>query len=290
MTQIQSLTATVLSQLRTARREGELLQILTKYAKECGFGWFQLVPGPHNPMVNPSSLLNLGNFDPAWRQHYASEATCQSDPARRQAILRAGSVKWQRAFATARDPEQRAFVQAARSHGFRDGVTTPVHGPQGCVALMMFAASQTLGLDYDDEEALSHLAMALYQRVRRLTAATVVDRAPMVRLTGRELECLRWVLEGKTNWEIGVLTGVTARTVQFHLGNASRKLGVFNRVQAAVRALLRGDLSVDHLSLAVDEPNVTGHTYPPLNHLTFRPCSKPTPQKRGGQSMMSSRA
>jgi hypothetical protein len=59
---------------------------------------------------------------------------------------------------------------------------------------------------------------------------------------------LLWVLEGKTNWEIGLVTGVPARTVQFHLGNASRKLGVVTRVQAAVRALLRGDLSAHQLS------------------------------------------
>jgi LuxR family quorum-sensing system transcriptional regulator CciR len=274
MTHIQSLTAAVLSQLRTARREGELLQILTDYSKACGFGWFQLAPGPHNPMVDPTSLLNFGNFDPAWRRQYATEPSCRSDPARGQAILRAGSVKWQRAFATAREPDQRAFVQGARHQGFRDGITTPVHGPQGCVAIMMFAASQTLGLDHDDEEALSHIAMALYQRVRRLTAAAVVDPGTFVHLTGRELECLHWVLEGKTNWEIGVLTGVTARTVQFHLGNASRKLGVVNRVQAAVRALLRGDLSADHLSRSAGAPSAMPTSFKKVQQVSLAPRQK----------------
>ena len=264
MTHIQSLTAAVLSQLRTARREGELLQILADYSKVCGFGWFQLAPGPHNPMVDPTSLLNFGNFDPAWRRQYATEPSCRSDPARSQAILRAGSVKWQRAFATAREPNHRAFVQAARQQGFRDGITTPVHGPQGCVAIMMFAATQSIVLDHDDEEALSHIAMAFYQRVRRMTAAALVGATSIVHLTERELECLHWVLEGKTNWEIGVLTGVTARTVQFHLGNASRKLGVVNRVQAAVRALLRGDLSADHLSRPVCEQPAARNIPQPL--------------------------
>ncbi len=248
MTQIQSLTAAVLLELRAARREGDLHHILITYAKACGFGWYQLAPGPHNPMLDPTSLLDFGNFDPAWRRQYATEPSCRSDPARNQAIQRAGSVQWQRAFACARSPDQRDFVQASRAQGFRDGITTPVHGPQGCVAIMMFAAPRLLKLDPDDEEALSHIAMAFYQRVRRLTAAALFQPAEPAHLTSREIECLHWVLEGKTNWEIGVLTGVTARTVQFHLGNASRKLGVVNRVQAAVRALLRGDLSVHHLS------------------------------------------
>ncbi|MCA3694203.1 LuxR family transcriptional regulator [Aquidulcibacter sp.] len=250
MTQIQRLTAAVLLELRAARREGDLHHILTTYAKACGFGWYQLAPGPHNPMLDPTSLLNFGNFDPTWRRQYATEPSCRFDPARNQAIQRAGSVQWQRAFTSARSPEQRDFVRACREQGFRDGITTPVHGPQGCVAIMMFAAPRLIKLDPDDEEALSHIAMAFYQRVRRLTAAALFQPAEPAHLTSREIECLHWVLEGKTNWEIGVLTGVTARTVQFHLGNASRKLGVVNRVQAAVRALLRGDLSVHHLNQA----------------------------------------
>jgi DNA-binding CsgD family transcriptional regulator len=119
---------------------------------------------------------------------------------------------------------------------------------------MMFGAGHALDLDGEDEEALSHVAMALHQRVRRLAAAAIVGVPPPAKLTAREIECLHWVLEGKTNWEIGVVTGVTARTVQFHLGNAARKLGVVNRVQAAVSALIRGDLTISGLARPQDVP------------------------------------
>ncbi len=180
--------------------------------------------------------MNFGNFDPAWRRQYATEPNCRTDPARNQAIQRAGSAQWQRAFASARSPEHRDFLHTSRLQGFKDGITTPVHGPQGCVAIMMFAAPWPLRLDPDDEEALSHIAMAFYQRVRRLMAAALFQPTESAHLTSREIECLHRVLEGQTNWEIRVVTGVTARTVQFHLGNASHKLGVVNRVQATVRA------------------------------------------------------
>ncbi len=288
MTQIQSLTAAVLLELRAARREGDLHHILTTYAKACGFGWYQLAPGPHNPMPDPTSLLNFGNFDPAWRRQYATEPSCRADPARNQAIQRAGSVQWQRAFASARSPEQRDFVQACRQQGFRDGITTPVHGPQGCVAIMMFAAPRPLRLDPDDEEAFSHIAMAFYQRVRRLTAAALFQPAEPAHLTSREIECLHWVLEGKTNWEIGVLTGVTARTVQFHLGNASRKLGVVNRVQAAVRALLRGDLSVHQLSQPRPEIKLEDPYARRLPKPAAHSRQSKTSQASSGQSVISS--
>jgi DNA-binding CsgD family transcriptional regulator len=247
MTRVLSLANRVLSDLRLAKRGDELIEIMSVFTKDCKFIAFQLAPGPHNPSPDPTALLAFGSYNLDWKRQYATEPSCRHDPARAQAILRAGSVQWRRTFAHVRDPNQRAFVSAARAQGFKDGVTTPIHGPQGCVAIMMFAADQLINLDGEDEEALSHIAMALHQRVRRLMAAALVGVPEPARLTDREVECLQWVLEGKTNWEIGVLTGVTARTVQFHLSNSARKLGVFNRVQAAVGALVRGDISVSNI-------------------------------------------
>lgn len=250
MTHVQHLSGPVVAALRLAKRDHELIDIISEFSKSCGFCAFQLAPGPHNPTLDPTSLLAFGSYNLDWKKQYATEPSCQHDPARAQAILRAGSVQWRRVFAQVRDADQRAFVAGARAQGYKDGVTTPIHGPQGCVAIMMFAATHSIELEHEDEEALSYIAMALHQRVRRLTAAALVGTPESVRLTVREVECLQWVLEGKTNWEIGVLTGVTARTVQFHLGNCARKLGVVNRVQAAVSALIRGDVSVSNLKRA----------------------------------------
>lgn len=260
MTVVQNGASQILSELRLAKRDTDLTEIMTNFTKDCGFCAFQLAPGPHNPAVDPTSLLAFGSYNPDWKRQYATEPSCRHDPARAQAILRAGSVKWRRIFASVRDTAQRDFVKSARAQGFKDGVTTPIHGPQGCVAIMMFAADHTIQLDGEDEEALSHIAMALHQRVRRLTAAALVGVPEPAQLTAREVECLQWVLEGKTNWEIGVLIGVTARTVQFHLGNCARKLGVFNRVQAAVGALIRGDLVVSHLNKPSLAPSKDPHT------------------------------
>jgi DNA-binding CsgD family transcriptional regulator len=169
-------------------------------------------------------------------------------------------VQWRRIFAQVRQENERTFVANARAQGFVDGVTTPIHGPQGCVAIMMFAAGQNITLDHEDEEALSHIAMALHQRVRRLAAGALVALPEPARLTSREIECLQWVLEGKTNWEIGMVTGVTPRTVQFHLSNAARKLGVVNRVQAAVGALIRGDLTIKGLYQHIEHQPQRAHT------------------------------
>lgn len=129
-------------------------------------------------------------------------------------------------------------LAAHAAGGIRDGIACPVHGAGGCkaVLLVLFSRSVTLGPEVCDAlMLLSKAAFMSLARLRRAAAGTMP-----VALTIREIECLGWVLEGKTNWEIGVLTGVSARTVQFHLANAARKLDACNRIQAGVRALLAG--------------------------------------------------
>lgn len=60
-----------------------------------------------------------------------------------------------------------------------------------------------------------------------------------VRLTARERDALSWVAEGKSDWEIAVILGLSETTVRYHVDNARRKLGAVNRAQAVAR-LLRG--------------------------------------------------
>jgi DNA-binding NarL/FixJ family response regulator len=56
-------------------------------------------------------------------------------------------------------------------------------------------------------------------------------------LTPREAEFLFWLAQGKTNPEIGTITGVQLTTVKKHLESIYLKLGVENRTTAAGVAL-----------------------------------------------------
>lgn len=63
-------------------------------------------------------------------------------------------------------------------------------------------------------------------------------------LTARELTCLGWAAIGKTSWEMGVILGLTERTVNFHIHNACKKLQVHSRQAAITAALQAGILPV----------------------------------------------
>ena len=66
-------------------------------------------------------------------------------------------------------------------------------------------------------------------------------------LTARQLECVRLVGRGKTDWEISQLLGITEGTVTSHINEARRRYGVSRRAELPVHALFRGDLEFSDL-------------------------------------------
>lgn len=63
------------------------------------------------------------------------------------------------------------------------------------------------------------------------------ERIRTLGLTRREAEVLFWVAQGKTDWEVGTLCGISPRTVQIHLARVYMKLGVENRTAATLKVL-----------------------------------------------------
>lgn len=57
-----------------------------------------------------------------------------------------------------------------------------------------------------------------------------------VRLSGREVQILGIIAQGHTNQAASDALFVSRRTVEFHLANAYKKLGVSNRIQAILAA------------------------------------------------------
>ena len=65
-----------------------------------------------------------------------------------------------------------------------------------------------------------------------------------LRMTMRESEVLAWVAAGKSDWAIGRILNISGKTVNFHVENAKRKLGVVTRVQAVIAAMREGIISL----------------------------------------------
>jgi DNA-binding response OmpR family regulator len=78
------------------------------------------------------------------------------------------------------------------------------------------------------------LAAVVAARLKRVARSAVWPQH--IDLGARELETLTWAARGKTFAEIGQILGLSRRTIEFHLDNARRKLGVPTRTQALIKA------------------------------------------------------
>lgn len=80
-----------------------------------------------------------------------------------------------------------------------------------------------------------HIGMAVERITRKRRGDTCCAR-----LTGREVEILRWIKDGKTNWEISMILSISERTVKFHVKNVLRKLDAVTRAHAVAVGLRLG--------------------------------------------------
>ena len=96
-------------------------------------------------------------------------------------------------------------------------------------------------------------------------------------LTAREEEIMRWVAEGKTNWEISIILHVSLNTIKFHLKNVYQKLGGVENRWAAVAQWQSG-------AAGLLVPSA------PFSHATSTPSSDiPPPRRESSQSSHLSR-
>jgi transcriptional regulator EpsA len=83
-----------------------------------------------------------------------------------------------------------------------------------------------------------HAAWVRTQLQRRADGAAGADKAMgQSVLTVRELDILKWIYLGKSNFEIGAILKISPLTVKNHVQKILRKLNVVNRTQAIGKAL-----------------------------------------------------
>jgi DNA-binding CsgD family transcriptional regulator len=137
--------------------------------------------------------------------------------------------------------KQKIFLHQCRELGVHSGVTIPLHGPGTEVDLI------SLSLRDEKEDAGDRLGVLYAIAAQYWLKFNELNDGPPpkeMHLTAKELECLRWCKEGKTNWEIGEIMSTSEKTVEFHLSNAIRKLGACNRITAVVIGIRCGLISL----------------------------------------------
>ena len=80
----------------------------------------------------------------------------------------------------------------------------------------------------------------LLRQVRASATAAPDGRAGAAQLSGRELQVLKLLANGKENAEIAVQLHISPKTVKNHISSILMKLRIENRIQAAIYAIRNG--------------------------------------------------
>jgi DNA-binding CsgD family transcriptional regulator len=163
------------------------------------------------------------------------------DPILRQTLIARQPFTWDPIASDGkRSANEKEFFNECKDIGVHGGVTMPFHNPDGSTHVMSVSLRDGPIPDPRRVPFVYALAAQTWVRYSALQAEGIDVGEKQIRLTARERECLSWAKDGKTNWEISQIISVAERTVEFHIGNAMRKLNAGNRITAIVIAIQEG--------------------------------------------------
>lgn len=176
-----------------------------------------------------------------WLLQYQRNDYVRHDLVPTMARLSANPFTWLEAIAgRVLTPKQREHYDWALGLGIADVLAVPIHYPGGDFGLCVSIANHPIE-DTFERVALQIASLFAHQRCRELGGQSEASSAPTP-LTRREVECLRWVLKGKSDTDIGKILGISHTTAHFHIERVKKKLGVKTRTQAAAVVVSLGYL------------------------------------------------
>ncbi|MBS0378109.1 MAG: LuxR family transcriptional regulator [Proteobacteria bacterium] len=183
--------------------------------------------------------FHFAHWPQAWIDRYLEQQYLLVDPIPRWARNSGRAVSWRELFKILpeRDPGREA-IAAAAEFGFTEGFVVPMRSGDNSLGLVSFGGDR--GPFAHDERALMTLiAVSAFTAADRIVHRGEVGQAAPI-LTAREIECIALMVRGHPDAQIGVLLGLSVRTVRFHLSNARTKFHVSSRTHLAALAVAQG--------------------------------------------------
>lgn len=227
----------------TCANEGDYHQLIHSFSAFLGFEFCLCAHmGSSYEKTRQVQFTNLSN-PPEWMREYEAEGYLEHDPVRIELERRLAGAEFAQelcqtilwdAYERPLSPMETRVIERRRHFGLHYGFSVFCNSMRHDAILLVSFASATRKPDWKSREAALLVAPHLNRCRKRLDILSRLDA-----LTRQEHVVAAWLVEGKTNWEIAQLVGLTESTVKFHIANIFSKLRVTNR-QNAVSILIAG--------------------------------------------------
>jgi DNA-binding CsgD family transcriptional regulator len=223
-----------------AKDQDQFRSVVIRFAQQLGFDTVTAVVAVDQPDAG-HEFVAVHNTPLAFEQGFDDMSMARRDPVMQHCKRQTVPIIWSQK--TYLDGGAIDLWDAQAAFGYRNGIAMALHLPEG--------RHFTLGVDRPkdlpaDRNELTRIVAELQlfavhaqdTAMRVLVSEAVQPERPA--LTPRELEVLRWTMEGKTAWETGAVLSISERTTVQHLQNAMKKLHCNSKHQAVLKALRLG--------------------------------------------------
>lgn len=207
---------------------------------------------PNSEQLSPSNAINIDlktNFPTEWLQRYQNNHYLPNDANVIYSQKTCKPAIWSdvKNNTPEKSPGMTIFNEAL-DFSLKEGLIIPIHTPDGGLTIGSFSVNSynkkkihNLTNNFFQLYTIMALAAESFYQANQKKGGTAIEGF----LTPREKDCLTWVAEGKTSWEISKILNLSDHTVNFHINNATKKLGAINRVHAITKAILHGEIHPD---------------------------------------------
>lgn len=228
------------SAVMKASNRDEFRDEVVRFARGLGFETVSAITVIDHGLAN-SEFIVVDNTPEAYLASAEDRDLARGDPVMQHCKRQSVPIIWNQQTYVASGIGEKWEHMAA--FGYHTGIALALHLPEG--------RHFQLGVDRDrplptDVSELQRIVADLQLFAVHAQDAALRLFLPMAlqperpALTPRELEALRWTMEGKTAWEVGGILGISERTAVLHVNNAMHKLGCVNKHQAVLKALRLG--------------------------------------------------
>jgi LuxR family transcriptional regulator, quorum-sensing system regulator BjaR1 len=221
----------------------EVKQIFGKAAAQFGATAFIICDIPPDAPAGKREIYASG-WNTEWQERYLSLDYAKVDPIPNNVNRTVDPYYWHEAEqAWSGAPKSMQVMSEAKGDfGMLDGYCVPIHGLRGVSGLVSIAtAAKGWRLSEREDAALHMISIYGYEAVRKLKIKPT-NSSGGPRLSPRELDCINWMAEGKTSWEIGKILNISEDTVKQYAKTATQKFGVCNRIHLVARLYRLGIL------------------------------------------------
>jgi len=230
------------SEVLTSRDRDEFQGELVAFTRRLGFETVSATLVLDH-MLGEAEFITVDNTPIEYKQLFQNPKKGRRDPVMQHCKRQSVPIIWDQSTYVG---EGLGDMWEEQAHfGYSTGIALALHLPEGRHFFMGVDRDRPVPLDSSELTRvvadLQLFAVYAQDAAQRILLPRPMDPA-LPSLTPRELESLRWTMEGKTAWEVGNVLGISERTAALHVNNATHKLGCVNKHQAVLKALRLGFL------------------------------------------------